>query len=209
MHAYMTIVGWMDGWLAGWLVDWLVDCQWIMMTHNRLAHSKQFRTSIKQHISFFIFIVRDALARLTQPKRHNKALLEARRPFHQFHEKPFNSNTFKNPFEKEWRAAQSFRDVNELFGEDTISECRCREWFGPFKSGDTSLEDKPGRVRSSDFDDQTLSTAVQRDENLATRTLANNFNVNHSTIVHRLKKLGVIEVDDDYPTDKSIKKVSH
>ena len=47
-------------------------------------------------------------------------------------------------FEKGWKAAQSFRDLNELFGEGTISESRCREWFARFKSSDTSLEDKPG-----------------------------------------------------------------
>ena len=44
-------------------------------------------------------------------------------------------------FEKGWKAAQSFRDLNELFGERTIRESRCREWFARFKSGDTSLED--------------------------------------------------------------------
>uniref|UniRef100_A0A1A9V908 HTH_48 domain-containing protein n=1 Tax=Glossina austeni TaxID=7395 RepID=A0A1A9V908_GLOAU len=32
-------------------------------------------------------------------------------------------------FEKGWRAAQSFRDLNELFGEGTISESRYRKWF--------------------------------------------------------------------------------
>ena len=47
-------------------------------------------------------------------------------------------------FEKEWKTAQSLRNLNELFGEGTISEIRCREWFARFKSGDTSLEDKPG-----------------------------------------------------------------
>ena len=51
-------------------------------------------------------------------------------------------------FEKE---AQSFPDLNELFGERTIRESRCREWFARFKSSDTSLEDKPGRGRPSDF----------------------------------------------------------
>ena len=92
-------------------------------------------------------------------------------------------------FEKGWKAAQSFRDLNELFGEGTISESRCREWFARFKSGDTSLEDKPGRGRPLDFDDQVLLATVKEDERLTTRMLADNFNVDHSTIVRRLKKL--------------------
>ena len=48
-------------------------------------------------------------------------------------------------YEKGWKLAQSFRDLIELFGERTISERQCREWFDLFKSGNTSLEDNPGR----------------------------------------------------------------
>ncbi len=32
-------------------------------------------------------------------------------------------------YQKGWKAAQSFRDLNELFGLGTISESQCREWF--------------------------------------------------------------------------------
>ena len=59
-------------------------------------------------------------------------------------------------YEKGWKAAQSFQDLNELFGEGTISERQCWEWFARFKSGNTSLADNPGRNRPSDFDDQAL-----------------------------------------------------
>ncbi len=67
-------------------------------------------------------------------------------------------------YQKGWKAAQSFRDLNELFGEGTISESQCREWFARFKFGDTSLEDKSGRGRPSDFEDQGLLAAVEEDE---------------------------------------------
>ncbi|KAK6735931.1 hypothetical protein RB195_018909 [Necator americanus] len=93
-------------------------------------------------------------------------------------------------YEKGWTAAQSLRDVNELFGKGTITDSAVRKWFIRFKSGDTSLEDKEGRGRPSDFDDQALLTAVEEDESLITRVLAEYFNVNQSTIVRRLKKLG-------------------
>ncbi|KAF8796045.1 hypothetical protein HNY73_000472 [Argiope bruennichi] len=32
--------------------------------------------------------------------------------------------------------------------------CRCREWFAPFKSDNTSLKDKPGRGRPLDLNGQ-------------------------------------------------------
>ncbi|GFY42378.1 histone-lysine N-methyltransferase SETMAR [Trichonephila inaurata madagascariensis] len=95
-------------------------------------------------------------------------------------------------FDKGWKAAQSFRDLNKLFGKGTISESQCREWFARFKSSDTSLEDKPGRGRPSDFDDQALLTAVEEDESLTTRMLAVDFNVNQFTVVRHLKNLGKV-----------------
>jgi predicted transcriptional regulator len=58
--------------------------------------------------------------------------------------------------------------------------------------GDTNLEDEEGRGRSSDFDDVTLLETVEEDESLTTRMLAEQFDVDHSTIVRRLKKLGKV-----------------
>ena len=95
-------------------------------------------------------------------------------------------------FEKGWSAAQSFRDLNELYGEGTISKSQAERWFKKFKSGDTNLADEEGRGRPSNFEDLALLAAVEEDESLTTRMLAENFNVNHSTIVRHLKKLGKV-----------------
>uniref|UniRef100_A0A914EE60 Mos1 transposase HTH domain-containing protein n=1 Tax=Acrobeloides nanus TaxID=290746 RepID=A0A914EE60_9BILA len=91
-------------------------------------------------------------------------------------------------FEKGHKAAEAFRDLNELFGEGTTGERRVRRWFERFKSGDTSLEDEGGRDRPSDFDDQVLLDAVKEDESLTTRLLAEMFNVDQSTIVQLSKQ---------------------
>ncbi|KAI9583026.1 hypothetical protein GQX74_012243 [Glossina fuscipes] len=56
-----------------------------------LYANSRFRTSIKQHISFFIFIAPDALARLTQTQKNNKALQKAREPFRKCAYHPFGS----------------------------------------------------------------------------------------------------------------------
>jgi transposase len=56
-------------------------------------------------------------------------------------------------FEKGWKATESARDINELFGEGTIGERMVQKWFKRFKDGDTSLKDEEGRGRRSDFDD--------------------------------------------------------
>uniref|UniRef100_A0A1A9UL19 Uncharacterized protein n=1 Tax=Glossina austeni TaxID=7395 RepID=A0A1A9UL19_GLOAU len=80
-------------------------------------------------------------------------------------------------FEKGWKAARLFRDLNELFGEGTISG-------------------RSGRSRPSDFDDQSLLAAIERDEDLATQMLDDNFNIDHST--HRSSSQNAQKVDGDY-----------
>uniref|UniRef100_A0A914CD66 Mos1 transposase HTH domain-containing protein n=1 Tax=Acrobeloides nanus TaxID=290746 RepID=A0A914CD66_9BILA len=114
-------------------------------------------------------------------------------------------------FEKGWKAADSFRDLNGLFGEGTIDESQVRRWFRRFKSGNTSLEDEEGRGRRSDFDDQALLAAVEEDESLTTRMLAEQFDVDHSTIVRRLKKLGKVWEPSSSSSDvfPDLKRLNH
>ncbi|CAD1468581.1 unnamed protein product [Heterotrigona itama] len=56
----------------------------------------------------------------------------------------------------------------------------------------SNLADEKGSGQPSNFDDQALLAAVEEDEILTTRMLAEDFNVDHSTIVRRLKKLGKV-----------------
>lgn len=53
-------------------------------------------------------------------------------------------------YERGWKVAQSFRDLNaNLFDVKTISERQCREWVAGFKADYTGLSDNPGRGRRS------------------------------------------------------------
>lgn len=91
-------------------------------------------------------------------------------------------------FIKEMSPAESFREINELYGKGTISQSQVNRWYKRFMSGDDSLEDEKRRGRPSTFDDQALVAAVKGSGTVTTRTLAKDFNVSHSTIVRRLKK---------------------
>ena len=97
-----------------------------------------------------------------------------------------------NHFEKGWTAAQSFRDLTNTYGEGTIGESTVRTWFARFKSGDKDVEDKEGRGRPSELDDDALLEAVEQDESYTTRKLGEEFGVDHSTIVRHLLQLGKV-----------------
>ena len=50
-------------------------------------------------------------------------------------------------FKKGWNAAQSFRDLNELFAEGTISKSQVEKWFKKFKLGDKKIVDEEGNEK--------------------------------------------------------------
>ena len=95
-------------------------------------------------------------------------------------------------FEKGHTATEAWRDLSKLFGKGKMGDRQVRRWFERFKSGNTSLEDEEGRGRSSNFDDQALLQAVEEDESLTKRMLVEQFDVDHSTIVRRLRALGKV-----------------
>ena len=92
---------------------------------------------------------------------------------------------FALPLQEGWNA-----DLNKLFGEGTIIQCQVARWFKKFKLGDTNFADEKGRGRPSNFDNLALLAAVKEDKSLTTTMLTIDFNMDNSTIVRRLKKLG-------------------
>ena len=89
-------------------------------------------------------------------------------------------------------AYESCHEIKEVIGDGTIGQRTCYEWFNRFKSGDTSLEDKEGRGYSVEIDVEALLEVVENDQSLTTRMLAEQFGIDHSTIVRRLKALGKV-----------------
>uniref|UniRef100_A0A915EGF7 Mos1 transposase HTH domain-containing protein n=1 Tax=Ditylenchus dipsaci TaxID=166011 RepID=A0A915EGF7_9BILA len=100
-------------------------------------------------------------------------------------------------FEKEDKAAETFRDLTELFGEGSITQQQVQRWFKRFRDGETSLEDFSGRGRPSDFDDEALLAAVKKDKSLTTRILTEQFGV-----LGIIKAFGHVESTDYRPNAK-------
>ena len=57
-------------------------------------------------------------------------------------------------FEKVLNAAQSFCNLNELFGEESINKSQVERWLKKFKKVYKNLSDRKGRCRPSNFDEQ-------------------------------------------------------
>ncbi|VDO22697.1 unnamed protein product [Haemonchus placei] len=66
--------------------------------------------------------------------------------------------------EKGWNVAEL--DLNELFGDGTVSPSQNERWLKRFRMGKTNLEDEEGTGRP-DFGDRALLASVEQEKNNA------------------------------------------
>lgn len=90
-------------------------------------------------------------------------------------------------------AAEARRMIVETYGEASISDRTCREWFQRYKSGNFDVEDKqrPGPVKK--FEDAELEALLDEDPCQTQQELANSLDVTQQAIFYRLKSLGMIQ----------------
>lgn len=75
-------------------------------------------------------------------------------------------------FYKKIKAIAAAIELNEVYGEGTMSVRTVESWFRRFKSGDLSVEDKPRSGRPSQFDEDALAQVVEQDPKTTVRELA-------------------------------------
>lgn len=89
--------------------------------------------------------------------------------------------------------AQTSRNINEVWGDGSVSECTVQRWFKKFREGDFSLEDKEGRGRTLSIDEDVLKTLVEENPRTTVRELAENLSVSKSTVADHLKAIGKVK----------------
>ncbi|KOC63608.1 Histone-lysine N-methyltransferase SETMAR [Habropoda laboriosa] len=57
---------------------------------------------------------------------------------------------FLYEFKRGRKAAETARNINEAFGQDTVNERAVQRWFARFRNGDESLEDEEHGSRPSE-----------------------------------------------------------
>lgn len=96
------------------------------------------------------------------------------------------------------KAAETARNINDAIGLGTVQERTVQLWFKKFRSGDESLEDEEGRGRPSEVDNDQLRAIIEADTLKTTREVAEELNVNQSTIVRHLVQIGKVKKLDKW-----------
>ena len=96
-------------------------------------------------------------------------------------------------FKRGWKAAEATWNINEAFDQNTVNERAVQRWFVRFRSVDESLEDEEHGSRPSEVDDDQLKALIEADTSKTTREVAEELNVDHSTVDRHLKKMGKVK----------------
>ncbi|XP_067210000.1 histone-lysine N-methyltransferase SETMAR-like [Linepithema humile] len=109
-------------------------------------------------------------------------------------------------FRKGVKATDAWREICGIYGDLAISADTCQRWFERFRSGDVNLSDAACSGRPSIADDDQILAAIKVDRHLTTREIVKHFNIVHTTVAQRLKRLGLTKKADVWVLHKLTEK---
>ena len=105
------------------------------------------------------------------------------------------------------KAVETTRNINNAFGPGSANEHIAQQWFKKFCKGDESLEDEEYNGRPSGIDKDPLRTIINTDPLTTMKEVAEKLNINHSTAIWCLKKIGKVKkLDKCVPHELTEKK---
>ncbi|XP_011069255.1 PREDICTED: histone-lysine N-methyltransferase SETMAR-like [Acromyrmex echinatior] len=93
-------------------------------------------------------------------------------------------------YKKGKNAAQTCRQICEVYGADVVSERRTQEWFVRFCSGNFDVKDRPRSGRPVIEKVDEILQLVKQDRHVSCQEIANALRINHMTVWSHLKKTG-------------------
>ena len=93
-------------------------------------------------------------------------------------------------FLQDHSSRQAATNMENVYGEGSISKSTCDRWFAKFRSGDDSLKDEPGRGADPLLDDAKLLEALANNRRATLNELGEELGVVASTVSRHLHALG-------------------
>ncbi|XP_047344850.1 histone-lysine N-methyltransferase SETMAR-like [Vespa velutina] len=95
-------------------------------------------------------------------------------------------------------AAKVPRNINQVFGENTVNDRKVQRWFEKFRSGDFSLQNEPRRRPETSVKNDALKALVETNPTVSSRELAARMEVDHATILRHLFEIGKVKKMDKW-----------
>ncbi|XP_043062966.1 histone-lysine N-methyltransferase SETMAR-like isoform X1 [Drosophila yakuba] len=96
----------------------------------------------------------------------------------------------KFSFVKGKSARETFREINGVLGDGTLSLRTAEEWFRRFRAGENDTMDKPAGGRPVTTNTDQIMEYIELDRHVASRDIAQEMGVSHQTVLNHLQKAG-------------------
>ena len=80
----------------------------------------------------------------------------------------------------------------DVYGEKSLTERQCQNWFARFCCGDFDLKDAPRSERPTEVDDYKIKAMIENNRRSTTREIAEKLNISHTSVERHLKQLGYV-----------------
>ena len=71
-------------------------------------------------------------------------------------------------FRKDKNAMQARKKLYDIYGEKSLTERQCQNWFARFRSGDFYLKDAPCSGRPTEIDDDKIKAMIENNRRSTT-----------------------------------------
>ena len=99
-------------------------------------------------------------------------------------------------FRKGKNAVQARKKLYDVYGEKSLTERQCQNWFTRFRSRDFDLKDAPRSGRPNEVDDNKIKAIIENKRRSMTREIAEKLNISNSCVERLLKQLGYVNKFD-------------
>lgn len=99
-------------------------------------------------------------------------------------------------FRKGRNAAQTRREICDVYGAEAVTPRMCQFWFNRFRNGKFDLEDSSRSGRPIKISDDQILELIKNNCHYTIREIGSRLNISHAAVAHRLKTLGMVKRAD-------------
>ena len=77
---------------------------------------------------------------------------------------------------------QARKKLYDVYGEKSLTERQCQNWFARFRSVDFDLKDAPRSGRPAEVDDDKIKAVIENNRRSTTREITEKLNITHTTV---------------------------
>ena len=94
-------------------------------------------------------------------------------------------------FRKGKNAVRARKKLYDVYGEKSLTEHQCQNWFAHFRSGDFDLKDAPRSGCPTEIDDDKIKAMIENNLHSTTREIAEKLYISHTCVKRRFKLVKV------------------